>query len=72
MFKWTVETKPSLLPDKQVQIDTYFTINGEKTFRITEIVLDDMCKDKELFNRMIDRQLYELRKQVKKYLAITD
>ncbi len=72
MFELNIKIQPRLLSSKYIEIETLFTINNDKTFCLKEILPDEFCKDKELLMRMIDKQFYETKKQIKKYLAIKD
>jgi hypothetical protein len=70
MFELKIIAQPALISGNLVEIKFYFTVNHNKTFEIIEIIPDEQCKDKELLNRMIDGQFYEMKKQIKKYFSI--
>ena len=72
MFKLTVETRASMFQGDLVEIKTYFS-NGTKEWMMSEIIPSQELKENlGLFDRMIDKCFYEMKRQVKKYHGILE
>jgi hypothetical protein len=72
MFELRVTSQPSHIGDEEFIIETIFFINNEQRYTIREQIPKGICKHRELFERMIDKQFYEMKRQVKTYLAIKE
>lgn len=68
-MKLTIETCPFYIDKKDIEIRTYFD-DGIKILQIREIIKKEICNDKNLMKRMIDRLFYEMKNQVYKHFAL--
>ena len=70
-MKLTIETVPFHIDDMNIEIRTYFDDGtNTRTLQIVEIIDKELCKNKQIMKRMIDRQFYELKTQVYKHFAL--
>ena len=70
-MKLTIETVPFHIDDMNIEIRTYFDDGtNTRTLQIVEIIDTELCKNKQIMKRMIDRQFYELKTQVYKHFAL--